>query len=143
MSEPSETRRQYLFIEAIDPVSGKLILVQISHDRLMMASDRKKVNLLEAAFLVPHVLKRPTAIFEGLRQEEDEDRRGVGWRCYCGIPRCSYRPDGTEAPPYRGKVFLVFVNLDGIAYSWRWDKMDRDDSCLPIDHEHRFKKRLL
>ena len=98
---------------------------------------------MEAAYIVPHVLQKPVAIFEGLREDEDEDRRGVGWRCYCGIPPHSYRPDGTEAPPYQGHVYLVFVNLEGIAYNWRWEKHDCVNSELPIHYEIRFKKRLL
>jgi len=98
---------------------------------------------MEAAYIVPHVLQKPVAIFEGLQEDEDEDRRGVGWRCYCGLPLHSYRPDGTEAPPPRDRVYLVFVNQEGIAYNWRWEKHDCVNSKLPINYKIRFKKRLL
>ena len=109
MSEQSSTRREYLLLDAVDPSNGKPTKVQISYDRLQAVARRGMVYAMEAAFLVPHVLQKPQAIFEGLTQEEDEDRRGVGWRCYCGVPPHSYRTDGTEAPPYRGQVYLVFV----------------------------------
>jgi hypothetical protein len=97
----------------------------------------------ECAFTVPRILQGPTAIFEGLRRDEDEDRWGYGWRCYCGVPEQSFRRDGTPAPPYPGQVYLVFVNDEKVAYNWRWEKADPDNPRLPIDHETRFKQRLL
>ena len=97
----------------------------------------------ECAFIVPYILQTPTAIFEGIRQEEDEDQRGVGWRCYCGVPTCAYRADGTEVNAYPGQVFLVFVNQDRTAYNWRWERAHPESSRLPIDHDIRFRKQLL
>ena len=55
----------------------------------------------ECGLIVPQILQYPTAVFEGLRQDEDEDRQGVGWRCYCGLPSKAYHPDGSERPPYQ------------------------------------------
>ena len=72
-----------------------------------------------------------------------EDRRGYGWRCYCGIPEHSYRSDGSEARPYADQVYLVFVNDERVAYNWRWERADPDDSTLPVDHQTRFRQRLL
>jgi hypothetical protein len=83
------------------------------------------------------------AVFEGLRRDEDEDRRGVGWRCYCGVADCSYRRDGTEAAPYPNKVYFMFVNDEGVAYNLRWEKADPDKPALPVDYQTRLKKRLL
>ncbi len=97
----------------------------------------------ECGYIVPMILQKPTAIFEGLRRDEDEDPRGVGWRCYCGIPEHSYRADGTAGRPYPNQVYLVFVNEDGVAYNWRWEKADADDPKLPQDHDTRFKQRVL
>ena len=85
----------------------------------------------------------PTAVFEGLRRDEDEEPKGVGWRCYCGVPDCSYRRDGTETAPYPNRVYLVFVNDEGVAYNWRWEKADTDKAKLPVDHLTRFKRQLL
>ena len=144
MPDPTpETRRQYILLDAICPDSGKSIKVQLSYDKLQVVARRGKGQAMEAGYIVPHVLQRPTAIFEGLRKDEDEDRRGVGWRCYCGVPPHSYRTDGTECPAYPGQVFLVFVNLDKVAYNWYWTMADPNDETLPVGHEIRFKKRRL
>ncbi len=143
MAEQPVARRQYLQLDAVDPDNGKTTKVQISHDRLMAVALRSMGHASEASFIVPHILQKPTAIFEGLRQDEDEDKRGVGWRCYCGVPPHSYRTDGTAGPPYSGQVYLVFVNRDKIAYNWRWEKADPSDPALPLGHENRFKTRRL
>jgi hypothetical protein len=55
----------------------------------------------------------------------------------------SFRRDGSEAPPYREQVYLVFVNDENIAYNWRWEKCDAEGPTLPENHVSRFKKRLL
>jgi len=142
--EPSPpSRREFIQLDAVDPVSGKLFLVQISFERLQIVARRSMGQTREAGFIVPHVLQKPTAIFEGLRMDVDEDQRGVGWRCYCGIPQHSYRTDGTACPPYPRQVYLVFVNQDRIAYNWRWEKADPDEPNLPLNHQGRFKKRLI
>ena len=141
--EPAPTRRQFLMIDAIDPNNGRLFTVQMSHDRLVNVAGRGKKNAMEAKFLVPYVLRKPTSIFEGLKEEEDDDPRGVGWRCYCGVPTCSYTQDGNEALPYLGKVYLVFVNHDGIVYNWRWEESDGFNPDLPINYDSRFRERLL
>lgn len=143
MSEQSKTRRQYLQIDAVDPNNGKPTKVLISYDRLQIVAKRSMGHAKEAAYIVPHVLQKPTAVFEGLRQDEDEDRRGVGWRCYCGIPLHSYRTDGSEGLPYKKQIYLVFVNRDGIAYNWRWEKADPSSTDLPINYQTRFKTRLI
>jgi len=97
----------------------------------------------ECAYLVPYILQTPSSVFEGLRREEDEDPRGVGWRCYCGLPTAAYRANGTEVNPYPGQVYLVFVNQAMIAYNWRWERADPDNPRLPNGHEIRFRTRLL
>jgi hypothetical protein len=143
MSEQGGTRRQFILIAAVDPVDGKTSEVQISFERMQTVARRSLGHAKECGYLLPYVLQNPTAIFEGLTIEADEDRRGVGWRCYCGVPAHSYRADGTEAPPYPGQVFLVFVNEERIAYNWRWEQADRDEPTLPHNHDRRFKRRLL
>jgi hypothetical protein len=54
-----------------------------------------------------------------------------------------FRQDGSEAPPWPGQVFLVFVNDEGVAYNWRWEKSDPSDPYVPEGHSERFRKRLL
>ncbi|GMU24541.1 MAG: hypothetical protein AMXMBFR13_46150 [Phycisphaerae bacterium] len=45
--------------------------------------------------------------------------------------------------PIPRQVFLVFVNDEQIAYNWRWERSDPEEPTLPVDHQSRFKKRLL
>lgn len=98
---------------------------------------------MECGHIVPAILKCPTAIFEGLRRDEDEDRQGCGWRCYCGIPEHAYHMDGTMRTPYRDQIYLIFINDEHVAYNWRWEKSDPNDLRLPVDHDSRFRQRLL
>ena len=82
---------------------------------------RTYASVVKGENTVPAILHRPIAIFEGLRQDEDEDRgAGVGWRCYCEVPEVAYRPDGSRRPVYPGQVFLIFVNEECVAYNRRW-----------------------
>jgi hypothetical protein len=144
MPASDDTRRDYLTLLAVEPKDGTTTCeIQISYDRMQAVARRSMGHAKECAFTVPRILQGPTAIFEGLRRDEDEDRWGYGWRCYCGVPEQSFRRDGTPAPPYPGQVYLVFVNDEKVAYNWRWEKADPDNPRLPIDHETRFKQRLL
>ena len=143
MDQGNQRRRDGIILSAIEPATGKMTTVLLSHPRLLSVARRGKGQVMETGFIVPEILQRPTAIFEGLTQEEDEDRRGVGWHCYCGTPSKSYRTDGTVQNPFAGQVFLVFVNQDGIAYNWRWENADPADAKLPENHRLRFKRRLL
>lgn len=59
------------------------------------------------------------------------------WRARTGI---SSRWDFANVLP--NQVYLVFVNDEGVAYTWRWEKADPDDLNLPQNHPQRFKKRL-
>jgi hypothetical protein len=136
-----ESRRTYLKLKARRPEGGECE-VQISYERMQAVGRRSMGQAKEAAYLVPLVLQSPTAVFEGLRRDEDEDRGGYGWRCYCGVPDRAYRIDGTQRPPYPGQVYLVFVNDEGVAYNWRWENADTTDPDLPENHSVRFQHRL-
>jgi hypothetical protein len=97
----------------------------------------------ECGYIVPAILSAPSAIFEGLRRDEDDDKWGCGWRCYCGIPQCAYTSGGSEIPVYRDQVYLVFVNDEKVAYNWRWEKCEPGEPTLPFGYSERFKTRLL
>jgi hypothetical protein len=139
-----ESRRESRRLDAFDPETKGACKIEISFNRMQVVSRRGLVQASECAYIVPAVLAKPKAVFEGIRRDEDEDHYegGVGWRCYCGIPAQSYRADGTPAAPYEDEVFLVFVNDQRVAYNWRWEKCDPDNPGLPIDHLARFTKRL-
>lgn len=143
MSEQNPSRRGYLSVQALSPDDGAICEIFISHDRMQAVGRRSLGHAKECGYIVPAILQSPTAVFEGLRRDEDEDRTGAGWRCYCGIPEHAYHRDGAQTRPYRGQVYLVFVNDDAVAYNWRWEKADPDDAALPENHQTRFRKRLL
>jgi len=144
MPSAGGNRRQFIILDAFDPMTGGRSKVQISHDRMQAVAKRGLVQASECAYIVPEILKNPKAVFEGIRWDEDEDRfeGSAAWRCYCGMPAHSYRPDGTPAPPYLDEVYLVFINHESVAYNWRWEKCDPDDPNVPNGHAERFKKRL-
>lgn len=142
MDQAMKTRREYLAISASDGHGG-VLSVFISHERLVTLGKRSKGQILEAAEIVPAVLQNPRAIFEGFCTDGDEDHRGVGWRCYVGLPDRSYTVDGQKRPPWEDEVFLVFLNEDRVAYNWRWEKCDLDAPNLPKNYADRFKMRLL
>ncbi|MEM9658773.1 MAG: hypothetical protein AAF961_10465 [Planctomycetota bacterium] len=143
MPNGDASRREYLTLAALDPVTGQAGVVQISYDRMQAVGRRSMGHAKECGHLVPAILQSPQAVFEGLREDQDEDPRGVGWRCYCGIPDKAYHPDGSERRPYKAQVYVVFVNDENVAYNWRWEKADPDDPSLPVNHFHRFRQRIL
>jgi hypothetical protein len=138
-----ETKRQNLAINAINPKDGKELAVQIAYERLQALGKINCGYVCETAFIVPKILQKPTAIFEGLCWDEDEDSRGYGWRCYCGIPDRSYDRDGNQRPPYPGQVYVIFINDEKVAYLWHWVECDPKNPELPIGYKERFKERLL
>ena len=141
--EGETTRREYLLLDAIDPTIGQKHVVQVSYERLRVVARRGQGFILEARYTLPEVLLKPTAVFEGLCSDEDEDARGYGWRCYCGIPACRYRANGDEMSVPENRVFLVFVNIEWVAYNWRWEPTDEDRRDLPIGYRGRFKRNLI
>lgn len=130
-------------ISAVDPASGKKTDIIISHRRMHAVAHRGLGHAKECGILVPYTLQNPTAIFEGLRKDRDEDHRVPGWYCYCSKPLCSFGADGEEQPPYPNQVFLVFVNDEKVAYNWRWAKADQENDDLPENHGDRFERRAL
>ncbi len=138
-----ETRRQNLEVNAIEPISGKTQTIQISYRRLHNIAKRGMGEIKCAKFTIPYILQHPTSVFEGLCLDEDEDTRGYGWRCYCGIPENDYSRDGEELEPRDNRIFVVFVNTENVAYNWHWIKCDPSHINLPINYKTRFKKRLL
>jgi hypothetical protein len=143
MVEERNQRRKYITVEAVNPQDGKNFGVQICYQRIQAVGRRSKGQAMECGRIVPAISQSPKAIFEGLMRDEDEDRKGYGWLCYCGIPEKACHTDGSERRAYPGQVFLVFVNDERVAYNWRWEKADIDNPHLPENHEERFKRRSL
>lgn len=74
MSSSDESRRRYLTIAAIDPVTRSGCEVLISFDRMQSVARRSLAHAKECGLIVPFILQQPTAVFEGLRQDEDASR---------------------------------------------------------------------
>ena len=97
MASKQPSRRDYITLLAIEPKDGTLSCeIQISFERMRTVGRRSLGHAKECGLILPMILERPTAIFEGLRRDEDEDRSRVGWRCYSGQPEQSYRSDGSS-----------------------------------------------
>lgn len=151
MGRSGSTRRQKLALEALDPVTGKTDLyLWFKYEKIQTIGRRSKGQIKEAAYIVPWLLKHPLVVFEGLCWDNDETgTRGVGWRCYCGLPKCAYKRNGEECEPYKGEVFLIFVDDTSLVYNWRWEKSDFAEKGFPNEDDlrhgrgKRFKRRLL
>jgi hypothetical protein len=143
MDTRQKTRREYLTVGAIDPISGKEFNVLMSYERIKEMGSRSYGQVLECGELVPIVLKKPFAIFEGLTLDADDSKRGCGWRCYCAVPPHAYTTNGKLVSTWPNEVFLVFVNDENVVYNWRWEKCDSESPNLPENYEIRFRKRLL
>lgn len=138
------SRREGFSVKAVEPDEGKECEVIISHRRLHNVSKRSRGQILECAQVVTEILQFPKAIFEGLKRNEDEAGSDVsGWRCYCGVPSCAYVEDGTKVPPWERETFLVFVNVEKVAYLWYWYKSDKNNPDIPVDYVERFDERKL
>jgi len=140
----SKSRRKCLSINSVDPDTGKYYEVMLSYERLHKVCSRSIGQTKEAKFLVPEILQKPKAKFEGLRKDEDERyTKTEGWRCYCGVPSCAYTRNGNRIETRPNEVFLVFVNVEKIVYLWYWYSSDENDPELSEDWETRFKQRRL
>src|SRR5690606_16567127 len=79
MAKEERTRRQYLTLMAIEPGDGTLTCeILVSFDRMQAVAKRSMGHTKECGLILPQILQTPSAIFEGLRRDEDEDRSGVG-----------------------------------------------------------------
>lgn len=131
-------RRGYRKTPAINPITGGEWDIRISDKWLREAGIRSDGYLRELALILPKVLIQPTAIFQGVRHEAEDE-----WLCYCGLPDRAYRPSGAQLPPYPNQVYLVYVNGDRVAYHSRWEKNDPRNANHPVDYDSRFERRLL
>ena len=145
MGKTTNTRREGLACEAVEPRSGKRMVVIISQQKLLSLIQRSEGQVKEAAFTVPIILKKPRAVFRGLMRDGDEPRaKGEeGWLCYCGIPDVAYNADGSERAPWPNEVFLVFVSGEKVVYNWYWSPCDSQNHELPDGFLERFKERAL
>jgi len=145
MGKAGTKRRELLATNAIDPVTGQLMVVIYSHAKLLNCLRGNAGQIQEAAHLVPMVLRKPQAVFRGLRRDADEPVKNneEGWLCYSGIPTHAYNEDGTPRRLWPKEVFLVFVSADKVVYNWYWYESDPGDPDLPKGYKERFRERLI
>lgn len=137
--EKQKERRGHSSIPAVDPADGSLWEVLVSDEKMDRTALRGMMYAKELAYSVREVLVTPRVIFQGVREDGGED----DWLCYVGVPRHAFTKEGKAILPYKGEVFLVFVNGDRVAYHWGWEESDGNDPGLPPDHETRFTKKVL
>lgn len=112
--------------------------VFITHAKIDLIMKRGLGHQRELAHLVPEILKKPAAIFQGVRDGEKD------WLCYSGIPSKSFlEPGGQELPPRPKRVYLVFVNRERVVYNFRWEPCDPANPLVPENHESRFGRKAL
>ncbi len=98
---------------------------------------------LELADTVRWSLLHPRAIFRGIRDLE-RDVAEDQWLCYVSSPQHAYdHKTGEKRDAWAGEVFMVFVTDDRIIYGWYLCECDQSDPHLPVDHEDRFRERLI
>lgn len=147
-NHPSPLRTDRQAFPAVNPANGSTFDVYITMRRAEWVAKRGQGAVWEMAHTVTEVLRTPSAIHEGIRWDEDEDRgcdQNVdSWLCYSHRPAHYYDPkSGRKLPSDPDDVFLVFVNKDRVAYHWRWDRADDDGSGMPSGHLSRFRKKVL
>ncbi|GMU21869.1 MAG: hypothetical protein AMXMBFR13_19570 [Phycisphaerae bacterium] len=141
----------YASFEAVNPDDGKTHEVFVSPRRMQAVARRGEHAIREMAWVVSEVLRKPGRIFEGIRWEEDCDSNSPidEWLCYAGIPSVDFRtPDSdVRSDPRPGKIFLIFVNVERVAYNWRWEPIEDGTIDLPIGASDvsnpRFGKQVL
>lgn len=139
--ERFKMRTGYASVDAICPFDGGKWNVLVSPQRIAFINKIGGAFRYESRLIVPAVLKKPAAIFEGVRRDEDENKGSdvLGWLAYLGYCECGYGDDGAATEP-PGDPYLVFVDEERVAYNWRFDE---DDLLTPDVFEHRFRKKLL
>jgi hypothetical protein len=143
--EKKKEREGYVSILAKDIHDGGEWHVLIPASKI---GDAKRLGMgfaKELGAIVPAVLRNPKAIFRGIRFDDYSNKKSSAddWLCYVGLPTVSFDERGSEMGPYENEVFLVFVNLDRVVYHWRWEKCCPDNVTLPVDHQTRFRERIL
>ncbi len=137
-----KTRRGYFSIHAFDFRDGGMWDILINE--LCVTDCRGRPDALNTlAKIVPLVLQNPKAIYAGIRPEYEQDSsKDLSYGlCYQGFPKRSFRgPD--ELPALPGKCFLVFINAERVAYTWRWESVDPLRPLMPEYCQQRFERKV-
>jgi hypothetical protein len=141
----SSSRREKLKRLAWNPDTGKPDLEVMICPKRLEISGRNMAETYTAAYTLPETLRKPDAIFVGLRRDEDEPRgdSSVGWRCYAYRPARRYNNEGGTYPTPENRIFLAFVNDEQVVYRWAWEDADMNaGEYLPENYDTRFDERV-
>ena len=143
MANQPEIKNGELIFSAFNP-AGEPFTVKVTRHRLLFLAKFGAWQMDEAAQTVAEVLSRPHAIFEGIRQEDDENKgpNGVGWWCYAGIPSTRFLQGGAVRPAKSDELFLVFVTDELVAYNSRWEPVDPRKEWFEVGYRERFRRRI-
>lgn len=142
--DPKEKqRRGYSSLDSIDPRDGGKWQVLLPDGKMDWVASQGRGAALELADTVRWSLLHPRAIFRGIRDLE-RDVAEDQWLCYVSSPQHAYdHKTGEKRDAWAGEVFMVFVTDDRIIYGWYLCECDQSDPHLPVDHEDRFRERLI
>lgn len=145
MSRPIKTSRRGRKWPAVNPKDGRKLEISFSQHRLEWIHGQGLGAMEEMARVVTWVLAYPKKIYEGILRDEDEDRSSdsEGWLCYSASPKATYHWKSGQQIERPGRVLLVFVNSDLVAYTWRWEPEDAENPGTPADRENRFRREAL
>lgn len=122
---------------ALDPESpDRTLELFLLDEDLRDVVDAPAHQLHELQRVVPEVVLRPAAVFEGLRREGS---LSTG-RAYSGRPASAFDNRGQPVPLPEGKCYVVFVTPRGSVYDWDW--VPEGSAGVPKDWEKRFGRQV-
>jgi len=134
-------------IDGIDPQTGGKCQLYVSTDTLKQIGKKRLQGLaLEFAELVPYTVQARGLknAWRGLTDWDGEDG-DEDWIVYVSTPTYAYdHKRGVKVDPWKGEVFMVFVDEDKLIRRWGWRSADPQNPKLPEGHDkRRFKERLI
>ena len=114
-----------------DPAGGKIVDITFPGVLLTRWFAEAQVRVWNVK-PAQSVLLDPDAVFAGVRTYNQG-----GW-CYVGRPAMHFVRPNIEVSLPPGHVFAVYVNPARLAYQWRLEVADPEDSRLPVDWTSRY-----
>lgn len=130
-------RRGDHVIQGKNPETGALWDLRVEGKFASRTCRHGRGSTLELTTLVPGVLLDPTRIYQGVRDEGENE-----WLCYVGIPAKRFRADGGEFQPDDRDLLLAFINVDRVLYNFRMERSEKPFSGIPMNEAARFKRRV-
>jgi hypothetical protein len=114
MAAKEPSRRSYLSLKALDPLSGQTCEVQVSFDRMQAVGRRSMAHAKECGVIMPLVLQDPAAVFEGLRSTKMTIAKRSG-----GAATAVYRTTHTtRMAPSDARILAKSIWYSSTARTW-------------------------